>query len=117
MKRSILLVTLFFTIIPGSFTQAQTTNPGVNQLIKDANISIEEAEADIRRNEAAGRQYQSYLDRLFQACMNGNQKACNEYDRRLKRQNRRLDTIIQQTNPNNPQNRRWAESFCHPYCN
>lgn len=117
MKRSILLVTLFFTIMPGSFAKAQTTNPAVNQLLYETNQLIKDTEPQIRHNEVVGRQYQSYLDRLFQTCINGNQEVCNEYDRRIKMQNEILERTRRQTNPNNPQNRRWAESFCHPYCN
>ena len=117
MKKSIFLVTALLTIVPISCAKAQTTSSSVNQLLYETNQLIRDIEPEIQQMEEESKRNRASLNLLFQACMNGNQLACKEHNQRMDKINRRLDVMIQQTNPHNLQNRRWAESFCHPYCN
>ncbi|MDJ0567865.1 MAG: hypothetical protein QNJ53_02350 [Pleurocapsa sp. MO_192.B19] len=116
MKKSIFLITALLTIIPISLVEAQTTSYGVNQILDETDQLIKEVEPQIEQLEAEGREYQSYLNSLYENCINGDSSACEEHNRRLAIQNQILDGAIRQTDPNSPRNRSWAESFCHPYC-
>ena len=117
MNKSTLLVAALLAFSMSSFVEAQTISSSVNQLLNETNELINEAESELEQIEAEGREYQSYLNGLYQDCMNGNNSACAEYKSRLRVSNTGLGGAIIQTNPNSPRNRGWSDSFCHPYCN
>lgn len=117
MNKSILLVSALLTLTSIPFVEAQTTSPGVNQILEETGTFINEIEPEIQELEAEVEEYQSYLNGLYQNCMNGSNSACKEYKRRQGIVNTGLDGARIQTSPNSPKNSGWSDSFCHPYCN
>lgn len=113
------MIALGSNVAAANVGEAQTTSSMTNDLLRETNALIREAEIYLDNvAEPAAQQYQQYLNQLLYACVNlGNTNACQEYDVRMQRQQQQLDQMIIRTNPNAPHNRNWAESFCHPYCN
>lgn len=76
---------------------AQTTDPYVNQLLQETDRVISDTNRYI--NNVAipeGQRYQRYLNQLSQACMGGNANACQEYNLRMRRQERWQEHLNQQ---------------------
>lgn len=101
-------------------TQVMAQDPncmwGENDVLCQSSQMSQDIIPEIKRRERQGQQHQAYLNDLFQACMNGDVSACDEHNQRMNDRNKTLEGFIEQTNPNNPENRSWAESFCLPYC-
>jgi hypothetical protein len=55
-----------------------------------------DTQRDIRRAQQAGRNYQVYLQNLYNACVNGNQRACQEYRVESQRLQRHRENLIRQ---------------------
>jgi hypothetical protein len=80
-------------------TQAQTTNPQVNSLLRQANGVVSESNSymnNVARPEA--QQYQNYLNLLRQLCFRGNSAACQEHNVRMNAQLRWMNQVQTQYN-------------------
>ena len=80
-------------------TQAQTTDPQVNSLLRQANQAVSESNSfinNVARPEA--QQYQNYLNRLRQLCFRGNTAACQEHNVRMSAQLRLQNQVQAQYN-------------------
>jgi hypothetical protein len=75
---------------------AQTTNPHLNQLLQDTDKVISDTNIHIKRITPEVERYQRYLNQLSQACLNGNTNACQEYNLRMRRQERWQEHLNQQ---------------------
>jgi hypothetical protein len=102
MLRQIAIASLFtlgsaFTLIHP--TQAQTTNPEINNLLRQANQAVSESNSfmnNVARPEA--QQYQNYLNSLRQLCFRGNSAACQEHNARMSAQLRWQNQVQAQYN-------------------
>ncbi|NJO93386.1 MAG: hypothetical protein HC820_01630 [Hydrococcus sp. RM1_1_31] len=105
MIRHILLastIVLSSTLALTSTTSAQTTDPYVNELLRQTNGIIQDTNRYIDEVVIPeGQQYQAYLQQLLNNCIHsGNMAACNEYNIRMKRQLIHMDNIKRQMEQN-----------------
>lgn len=90
-------MTLGSTVALISTASAQTTDPYVNELLRQTDELIQDSNRYI--NEVgipAAQQYQADLQQPYYNCSAGNMAACNEYNIRMDRQLRHMDMVQQQ---------------------
>ena len=94
---SLLTLGSAFTLIHP--TQAQTTNPQVNSLLRQAGQAVSESNSFINNVAAPeAQQYQNYLNLLRQLCFRGNTAACQEHNVRINAQLRWQQQVQAQYN-------------------
>ena len=100
MIRHILLastIVLSSTLALTSTTSAQTTDPYVNELLRQTNGIIQDTNRYIDEVVIPeGQQYQAYLQQLYSNCSAGDMAACNEFNIRMERQLIHMDNIKRQ---------------------